>query len=512
MRSLETSERTVSDPLNPLNLTTVEQLKEVKPSPQSSKEGKKTKWDLSHKISEISLSSPLLSATNDMVLGTRKAHLPCYKLPGYSQNLDFVGREAALSSMTSTILPTEPALSEASQDLRYFALCGMGGIGKTELAIKFALSQKDAFDAVFWLTAASHSQLAAGFGRIGIELGLQREDEGMDLESSKELAKAWFQTPREGDIKNGTTQSRPWLLVFDNVDSLDIITDYLPRRGNGAVLVTSRDPSAKTYFFSHGSGIDMDPLSTAESVTLLCRLTMQSDKVETDDEQNASETVAKFVDGLPLAMTQMAGFIRRRHLLIREFVSLYANDTRYAEVREAGNPELSYRYGYTYATAFSFQDLSDDAMELLQVLAFLSPDRISEDIFLQPSKGLTQIKHFWDSPLAYANARFELISSSIIKRNIAQKELSIHRVIQTEVRARMSVTEQYYTFMTAVSLVANIWPPGNLSSQFSQRWSICESLLPHLERFHQLWDEDDKGWGRFEVESILPSLFNEAGM
>ena len=126
--------------------------------------------------------------------------------------------------MTSAILPTEPALSEASQDLRYFALCGMGGIGKTELAIKFALSQKDVFDAVFWLTAASHSQLAAGFGRIGIELGLQREDEGMDLESSKELAKAWFQTPRQGDIKNGTTQSRPWLLVFDNVDSLDILS------------------------------------------------------------------------------------------------------------------------------------------------------------------------------------------------------------------------------------------------------------------------------------------------
>jgi hypothetical protein len=512
MADLESSEPTAPDPLNPLNLTTVEEAKEIKALRLLSKEDRETDWQLSLSTSKFSLSSPLFTATSDVILGTRKAQLPCYKLPQDSQNSDFVGREADLSLITSALLSGESAPPEASYGLRYFALCGMGGIGKTELAVQFALSQRDAFDAVFWLTAASHSQLAAEFGRISIQLGLQKEQEVMDLESSKELAKAWLQTPRAGAIQNEITHSKPWLLVFDNVDNLDIITDYLPRRGNGAVLVTSRDPSAKTYFFSSGFGIDMDPLSTAESVTLLSRLTMQNDKVETEDEQNASEAVAKIVDGLPLAMTQMAGFIRRRHLLIREFVSLYANDARYAEIREIGNPELSYRYGYTLATAFNFQDLSHDAMELLQVLAFLSPDRISEYIFLQPSKCRTKVNHFWDSPLAYENARFELLSSSIIKRNIARKELWIHRVIQTEIRARMSVTEQYYGFMTAVSLLANIWPTGNLSSQFSQRWPRCEDLLPHLERFYQLYVEIGGEWGRFEVESILPGLFNEAGM
>lgn len=83
-------------------------------------------------------------------------------------------------------------------------------------------------------------------------------------------------------------------------------------------------------------------------------------------------------------MTQMAGFIRKRHLSIREFVDLYATDARYAEIHDAGNPVQEHRYGYTLATAYNFLGLSTHATRLLQLLAFMNPDRIQEYIFVSP--------------------------------------------------------------------------------------------------------------------------------
>ncbi|KAI1327494.1 hypothetical protein F5Y16DRAFT_191783 [Xylariaceae sp. FL0255] len=87
----------------------------------------------------------------------------------------------------------------------------------------------------------------------------------------------------------------------------------------------------------------------------------------------------------------------------------------------------------------------------------------------------------------FANARFGILTSSIIKRNIQRRELWIHRIIQAEVRERMDEEDRYMTFTEAVQLLAALWPPGDHCSQVTERWTICEELLPHLERFYQLY-------------------------
>ena len=275
--------------------------------------------------------------------------------------------------------------------------------------------------------------------------------------------------------------------------------------------MTSRDPFAKEHFFSNGSGADIEPLSITDSMTLLRKLITRSEEAGSSDEQDASFELANHLAGLPLAMIQMAGFVRRRRLSIREFVKLYATDARYAEIHDISNPIQDYRYGFTLAAAYNFQWLSPHANKLLQLLAFMNPDRIQELIFLdRPVAGEKDIL-CWNAS-EFESTRYELLAASVIKRNIKRKELWIHRVIQAEVRTRLDEDRRYPTFKEAVSLLAKVWPPGDHCSQQIKRWALCEDLLPHLERFYQLYIEYSVAWDLFDVDPAFPTLLNEAAV
>ncbi|KAK8139282.1 hypothetical protein PG984_002662 [Apiospora sp. TS-2023a] len=452
------------------------------------------------------------ASTRKRVLEAKKAQLPCFHLSQHVRNPDFVGRQDVLREIDKHLLPRTLPESGNAQSSRLFAICGMGGIGKTDLAVEYALSRMNKFGAVFWLEAGGVSQLASDFGRIPTHLGLETLEEALDLETSIATAKAWLTMPRSNDGEYATGQENDsWLLIFDNADNLDIITEYVPYNGNGSVLVTSRDPYAKAHFFSDGAGIDLEPLPTMEAATLLMRLINQNRQDETEDEQEATRTVAKYLDGLPLAMTQMAGFIRRRHISAREFVNLYATDARYAEVHNISNPAQNQRYRRTLGTTFNFDGLGLDATKLLRMLAFLNPDRMQEYIFvnskLHHESGIDLL-----TPSEFDDARFRLIASSIIKRNIYHKVLSTHRVVQAEIRTRMTEIDRYETFKQSVFRLAQVWPPGNLSSQTRKRWDQCEKLLPHIERFYQLYTEYSTAWRSFDVIPGFPSLLNEAAV
>ncbi|KAF2120075.1 tetratricopeptide repeat domain-containing protein [Lophiotrema nucula] len=496
-----------SNPLNPLNLAPIEPHRVERPPSIAS--GKKSHANKSYPQSSLKLPPRLHLISNtgmNTLIDTKKSRLPCFTVPQYP-NRDFVGRQDVLETMDKYLLPSGKLGSSNMQGTRLFALCGMGGIGKTDLAVEYAHYRRDKFAAIFWLEAGGVSQLVSDFGRIATHLGLQTDDEAGNLESGIEVAKAWLAKPR--DSADGNLDN--WLLIFDNADNLDIITDYVPYHGNGSILVTSRDPFAKEHFFNNGSGIDLEPLSTTESATLLRKLVTKPEHAATTDEEDASVELANHLAGLPLAMTQMAGLIRRRHLSIREFVSLYANDARYAEIHDVGNPVQKSRYRYTLATAYDFQGITPNATSLLQLLAFMNPDRVQEYIFFNAQGKAGHFRQHWTAS-DFESARYELLASSIIKRNIHKKELWIHRVVQAEIRTRIDEHSRYSIFKEAVSLLAKVWLTGDLCSQQVKRWEVCEELLPHIERFYQLHIEYADAWDSFEGSITFPSLLNEAAL
>ena len=454
----------------------------------------------------------------DQLLGDRTALLPCFMLAQHSINPDFVGRSDAFPLMDKYLLPDSQTSqqAQAQENTRLFALCGMGGMGKTDLAIEYAFSRRDKFGAVFWLEAAGMSQLAADFGKIPSQLGLESVAECQDLDASIELAKAWLANTYNSRGEDGKEYDNcSWLLIFNNADELNVVADYIPHTGNGAVLITSRDPAAQTHFLSHGSGLDLKPLQIKEAAGLLSRLVSDvdasADNANGDDETDASLDIARRFDGLPLAIIQTAGYIRRRQLSMREFVKQYGTDARYQKVHDSATASQQHRYGRTLATAFNFDGLNTGSLRLLRLLSFLSPDRVQEEIFVNSAGPMDTERDQLPADM-FDDARFDLLSSSIIKRNITKKEIWIHRVIQAKIRAELGDAKRFEAFTEAVRMLSVIWPPGNLSTQASSRWPQCERLLPHLERFYQLYSEYSDKWSKYKVEPALPVLMNEAAV
>ena len=482
------------DQLNPLNLADL-----TASLPLS---GELTSVKRPHSIHVAGYSTQVAQRNSERLLGSKEVSLPCFAL-GQTRNQHFLGRESIMDLIDEHLLPITPSNDAGIYQTRHFCICGMGGMGKTDIAIEYAYTRKSKFDAIIWLQAAGLSQLATDFARITRHLGLETAQQAKDLDSSTEIAKAWL-TSTEA-IHDDYDPN--FLLIFDNADDLDVLQNYVPYRGNGAVLITSRDPTAREYTFS--KGINLDPLSSSESAMLFRVLTNNNFETLSRDEKMASQDLADKMDGLPLAITQISGFIHRRQLSMREFVSSYV-DERYAEVHKTGTRIQDIRYGQTLATTWNFQGLSDGAWRLLQLISFLSPDRISERILISDRTITTRGPGFW-SRSVYEDARTELLTSSIIKRNVARQELWIHRIIQQEVRTRMGDHDRYDKFVEDVRLLNMSWPPGDLMLQNSERWAICEELLPHVEQCYQLYIEYAEPWRNYVVDISFPNLLNEAG-
>lgn len=90
---------------------------------------------------------------------TPAVKLPCYLLRQYSKAGACFGRDDVLDMLDKTLLPTKNNHQEESRELKSFAICGLGGLGKTQIAVEFALTRKMHFDAIFFIYADSEMKI-----------------------------------------------------------------------------------------------------------------------------------------------------------------------------------------------------------------------------------------------------------------------------------------------------------------------------------------------------------------
>lgn len=210
-------------------------------------------------------------------------------------------------------------MTDSETSLRQFALCGFGGIGKTEVAREFARRHRESFDAVFWVVADEIAKLDHHF-QISSALGLEISSECKSQVVSREVVKGWLSNPRK-DISAPDELVQPvhtgpeatWLLIFDNADDPMSLADYWPQ-GRGSILITSRGPLAKSMFTRRPRGLNLAPLSEQDSLTLFNHLTNVSNEPGHETAQKITDVLGR----VPLAISQMAGIIRRQDLTLSE--------------------------------------------------------------------------------------------------------------------------------------------------------------------------------------------------
>jgi hypothetical protein len=368
----------------------------------------------------------------------------------------------------------------------------MGGIGKTEIALHFTATRQGSFDATFFIPAENTVKIDDAFSEIAIELELLSADEAKDRLASKSAVLGWLSKPVKFPPATGERESvaaedmASWLLVFDNIDSKETLREYTPLQGPGAVLVTSRDPSAKHYL-SPNSGVDLQPLHETAAADLLQGLTYQTTSQSGSDE---ALRLVRRLDCLPIAILHAAGVIDNKDTTFEEYLTRYEKhvdlpqDTRLAMSQGM--------YAQILTAVWALKDLPPPASALLKVLDLLDNDPIQESLLRN------DVAHEFMAayPLMneYDDVRPVLSRTSLIRRNKITKALSVNNVVQDVQRQMMDKYEIDVTFRTAVALVDADWQHDR-TWVFGHRatdWQVADAAVPHVlklakhYRFHKL--------------------------
>lgn len=207
--------------------------------------------------------------------------------------------------------------------------------------------------------------------------------------ASRDVVLSWLAHPvnpsSTAEPHQASSEIVDWLLVFDNADQLDVLRDFWPTDGQGSVLVTCRDVSAKDPFMSisRNSRHRVQPLPVEDAAKFLMQ---QVGVPDNDYTRQNSVKIARRLDGIPFAITQMASIIRQERLYLSNFLNEYQTPEQRSRFHELGiyahdNSRNSKRYEHTIASVWALDKLTPESFILLAIIALLAPNRIEPHIF-----------------------------------------------------------------------------------------------------------------------------------
>ncbi|MEU8621138.1 FxSxx-COOH system tetratricopeptide repeat protein [Streptomyces sp. NPDC048623] len=361
------------------------------------------------------------------------------------RNPHFTGRETAMTRVREELLGGRQTVVQA--------LHGLGGIGKTQLALEYAHRFASQYDTVWWIDAEQADQIPAHYTELAARLGIAAPGAGTD-HTTRTL------------LDHLRTRER-WLIVLDNADDPDDFENLLPA-GPGHVLITSRNSGWKDLVPSHG----LDVFSRSDSVAYLAT------RIPDIPAQQA-DTLAADLGDLPLALAQAAGVIttgmtpdRYRQLLTDKTAQLMAN---------GGPPGYPAHLAATVdiATTRLTENHPRDA-ELLRLAAFLGPDPVPT-AWLETTRGRLATLTVDPDDFMWPQTALQHLSRSGLAR-VDHETFQIHRLTQAIVRDHTSESDTTAAENDVTTLLAAIAPCDAVDPVHWPTWAALTSHL--IARLH----------------------------
>ncbi|SRR6266567_778708 len=380
----------------------------------------------------------------------------------FRRNPFFTGREELLALLHRSLVDRRTAALTQPQ-----VISGLGGIGKTQVAVEYAYRYRDEYRFVLWVRAAAHETIISDFVALAHLLHLPEKDD-QDQNLVVAALKRWF------------TQHKGWLLILDNADDLVQVYDFLPINGLGHVLLTTRSHAVGSL----GHLIEVDKMTTEEGVLLLLRRAkLLESEVSLDqatkEDQIQAEAIVLEMDGLPLALDQAGAYIEEMRCSLSSYFDLY-HIHRKDLLQRRGKFSTDHPESVTTTWSLSFQrveQINPAASDLLRLCAFLDPDAIPEEIItegvLEPSSFLSLLAA---DPLKLNEAIEVLLHFSLIRRNPNTTMLTVHRLVQAVIKEVMNDETQCQWAERTVRIVNRIFP-----DVVYETWIRCQRYLPHAQ-------------------------------
>jgi tetratricopeptide (TPR) repeat protein len=381
----------------------------------------------------------------DMKLEDIRKLLPPVWNVSHHRNPNFTGREDILSELRLALASGEPAAWKQ-------AAFGMGGVGKTQLALEYIYRHKPDYRVIWWIHSEEPSAMAADYASLADDLDLPEKD-STDQSEAVRAVKRWLE------------HNSGWLLIFDNAHDPEAIRDYIPQGGAGHVIITSKNPD----WGSVARLLAVKEFDRADSIEFLCKRTGQ-------DDEEAADALADELGDLPLALEQAGAYIEATGITLTDYQELFRSRRRELWGDESPPPDYPDSVATTWSLAMDdVREESKEAADLLNLCAFLAPDEIPLEMLGEGAEHIPEpLASTASDRLAMNRAIRVLKRYSLI--DVSGESLSVHRLVQAVVRDRLGEDEEKRWAETAVRLLNAAFP---LESHDVRTWHLCSHLLPH---------------------------------
>jgi len=359
------------------------------------------------------------------------------------------GREELLAGL-------DARLAGAGAGPGVVVLTGLGGAGKTSVAVEYGYRQLAGCGVVWQLRAEEPAALAAGFGELAARLG------GGEVPVDP-VAVVHAALARRDD----------WLLVFDNVPDPGAVAGLVPPAGGGRVVITSRHG-----YWPGGQALEVPVLDRAVAAAFLLA------RAGAAGEEEAAGELAGELGGLPLALEQAGAYMQASGRSIAGYLGLFR--ARRAELLGKGDPAgYDKRVATTWAVAFARLGGASPAAGLLRLAACCAAEDIPLHVLLRPgvaagdldSRAGPVLMPLLDDELARDEAvaglrRFSLISAP------RGGLVSVHRLVQAITLSELPAEEADAWRRAAAAVIGAALPsdPDDPAS-----WPVFAALLPHAQ-------------------------------
>lgn len=380
------------------------------------------------------------------------------------RNLNFTGRSSDLGRLRDELRGYD--VGSASP----VVLHGLGGVGKTQVALEYTHRFRTDYDLVCWLDCAQPAFVDAALADLAEPL---RKEFNLNVARSlnaTETTRQVLETLSHSDLR--------WLLVYDNADDVDVILPLVPSAG-GQIIITSRSRA----WFDHGARLlPIEVFTKEESVAHLRQRVPKIDRAE-------AEQIARAVGNLPLAVATTGAWLADTGFTVSEFLKQLA-------VQPHRTLSLLAEHSQTVAKVWDVSlnrlgERSAAAARLFELCSVMAPN-ISLDLvysdemarLLQPFDATVTEK------MVVGRVVQEINRLALIKLDAGANVIIVHLLVQEVVRDRMSADQIESARRDIHRLLVQARPRRDVDE--TATWSRYRLIWPHLDASRAMAsDEED---------------------
>lgn len=407
----------------------------------------------------------------------------------------FVGRENLLGDLNSK-LHTNKENSKPNKSLIVSVCAGLGGVGKTQLALQYIHYPKHSYTLRAWFASENIDQLRQQYIEFAKILGYREENPS--IKTALPYIKEWF------------SEHPGWLLVYDNVGSYEEIKEFLPEIG-GSIILTTRHQKWPSGF----NTLDIDVMEEEEAIKLIQSLIRRN---TTEAEKQAVKELVKMLGYLPLALAQASAYIWHNQITIVDYLNLYKSHEQEL-LADKTLPEGANSLPVAVTWNISLEAIIKEAkvmnqpplaLDLLSACAYLVPERIPHNLLLTWLKN--SYPHLVSPELILPKLIGQLWKYSMIHSD-ENGDVTVHRLVQAAVRQQhkqvlsrrswnlLPLTLDWYNMLIT-----------SAHNEFQRKTQVLEdemrqkNLLPHLQmllnHYKKIWPDDSE----FSLSQIISDI------